>query len=618
MLGFKDQGMGRCIWDSAGRRVAVPARDRGRHVKHLLVVSAILLLVAGSAAGDEVQLNLSVDRTSVQLGQQLRLSVEVSGKVAGVGEPEIQGIDEFSVLSTGSSRSFSLTGGGLRSSTTFTYLLAPTKTGSFKIGPAKLELNGKTYLSQTIEVVVGGTVTPAGPSARPAPGRGPVFLVARVDTNHAYVNQQITLSVLLYSRTQFLEAPRYIPPSTSGFWTEELKPQLTYPITLDGAKYDVVEVRTALFPTAAGTYTIGQATVELTIPEESRRDPFASPFFRGFFSSGRKRILTTEPLRIDVLPLPDEGKPKHFGGAVGRFTIKATLDRATVEENEPVTLTTEVSGEGNLRTIQDAVIPSVAGIRQYPTKGEATTTIEDHRVGGRKVFETVLVPTRPGSYTLPGPHLAFFDPLQGTYREVAAPSLGLEVSPAPLTPAVVESPLIRGVRVVGEDITHIRLAARRWTSASAFPAAPGGWALQVVPLVLLGTGLAWRSISNLRASSQAARNRRTTRMAFRQTKGAKRLVKSGRWRDGLTQTAGALDGYLGQKLGLPGAALTNDRIAQELRARTLPPRLIAETLECRDACDRARFAPGSRQDEAARTVERVGRLIRQLGEHRGW
>jgi hypothetical protein len=591
-------------------------RDGGRWLMRAILGLMAALLAAGVASADDPELSLVADRTSVTVGQDFALTVEVSGRASGTGEPDIEGLDEFRVVSTGSSHSFSLSGTRLEATTTFTYRVVPMRAGTFRVGPARLTIGDKTYISQTLDVTVATTPSVPEHPQEPARGEGAVFLSARVDTNKAYVNQQVTLSVLLYSRTQFLDTPRYGPPSTSGFWAEDLPPQLTYRTTVGGKRYDVVEVRTALFPTAPGTYTIGSASVEVTLPDDSMRDPFGFPRFGGFFSSGKKKILSTEPLQVEVLPAPNQGQPERFQGAVGGFTIRASLDRTTVAQNEPVTLTTVVEGTGNLRAVPDPLFEHPPGFRRYPTKGEVTVTKQDYRVGGKKVFATVLVPADHGSFTLQGPRLVFFNPHEGSYSEVVAPAMQLEVSPAPEQTALVEGPGVRGVTVVGEDIGHIKLSATGWTRSRPFPAAPGGWPLQVIPLALVAGGLIWRGVSRVHASSGAAQRRRAARVATARVRRSRRALHGERWRDALGDVAGALDDYLADKLGVGRASLTNDRIGEELRARSCPQDLVAQVLLCRDECNRARFAPGTGSAKAVSLANVALDIIKRLGEHR--
>ena len=98
-------------------------------MKSLLLGVLTTLVLASSAPADDVEVSLAADRSAVRLGHELRLTVEVSGKGSGVSEPTVDGLEAFRVLSTSSSHSFSLTGGGLQASTTFTYRIVPTQTG---------------------------------------------------------------------------------------------------------------------------------------------------------------------------------------------------------------------------------------------------------------------------------------------------------------------------------------------------------------------------------------------------------------------------------------------------------------------------------------------------------
>ena len=75
-----------------------------------------------------------------------------------------------------------------------------------------------------------------------------------------YVNEQITLTFKFYTKVNLLSQPQYSPPDTTGFITEDLPPQRNYYTIIDGERYYVSEIKTALFPTTSGKFVIGPAT----------------------------------------------------------------------------------------------------------------------------------------------------------------------------------------------------------------------------------------------------------------------------------------------------------------------------------------------------------------------
>ncbi len=91
-----------------------------------------------------------------------------------------------------------------------------------------------------------------------------IFVTTSVDKARAYVDEQITLSFKFYRRISLWEQPRYTPPELSGFWSEDMPPQQEYYESVNGVRYQVTEIKTALFGTAPGKATVGAAALDYT------------------------------------------------------------------------------------------------------------------------------------------------------------------------------------------------------------------------------------------------------------------------------------------------------------------------------------------------------------------
>ena len=64
-------------------------------------------------------------------------------------------------------------------------------------------------------------------------------------------------------------------------------------------------------------------------------------------------VVGSNPVEIEVLPLPEAGRPDAFTGLVGRLEVSASIDRTDAETNDALTYRLEVSGTGNIRTLMD-------------------------------------------------------------------------------------------------------------------------------------------------------------------------------------------------------------------------------------------------------------------------
>ncbi|MGB2768750.1 MAG: BatD family protein, partial [Candidatus Zixiibacteriota bacterium] len=188
----------------------------------------LLLLLVRSGLAQNISFDASVDRTEVSVGEQITLTVSVSGDVKAIPQPELPSLDEFNVYSAGRSQNFTYVNGRLSASVTFNYVLVPRKAGKLTIGPARIKLDGKTYQTAPIQIAVASEgKTPSSPASskeeksttKPQLSGKDIFMETVVDKRKAYVNEQIVLTLRFYQGIRLFDNPQYTPPSLTGFWT---------------------------------------------------------------------------------------------------------------------------------------------------------------------------------------------------------------------------------------------------------------------------------------------------------------------------------------------------------------------------------------------------------------
>ncbi|HEY1848593.1 MAG TPA: BatD family protein [Opitutaceae bacterium] len=155
----------------------------------------------------------------------------------------------------------------------------------------------------------------------------------------------------------------------------------------------------------------------------------------GFFQQRQYQqfAVPDQPVSIEVRPLP--AAPQGFRGAVGDFRISSKIVPLEVKVGEPVTWTIELSGAGNwpqIRGLPSREAPaSFQAIQPKPKRTQAAGKLFD----GSLSEDVVLVPTSPGSYTLPPLEFTYFDPKSGSYRTISAPGAPAVSFGAPSTEA---------------------------------------------------------------------------------------------------------------------------------------------------------------------------------------
>ena len=604
----------------------------------------LLLLVARDAPGQEISVTSEVNRTRVPVDETLILTVSVSGSDLGdVPNPVLPDMQPFIVMGSTSSTSssFNLVNGQLSSSRSvrFIYQLKPRRTGTYIIDAAEVTLDGVTHATTpiTIEVAPGtaGTSKPGATRAAPSggstsPAASPpqdsagmpdledtVYIRTNVDKKRAYLGEQVTVTYTIYTRLGLSNARYDVVPSYTGFWMEELFSAHHFDFMeeiIGGRRYAVAKLREiALFPTVTGELKLESLSmicdVQAERTERSRRslfDSFLSDPFDTFFSTTRQIRVVSGEQTVQVLPLPDAGRPEGFRNAVGDFSLMAMVDHATTEVNQPVTLTIELTGEGNLKTVEDPELPPLGDFREYQSGNRAEYASGGPRISGTKTWDHVLIPTVPGDHIIASIVFPFFDPDADAYRVTTTDPVTITVLPASGTQAaIVGMPQKSVVRQIREDIQYIK-------PESVFLGDQGEvlfrstWylLLHVLPVAAVLATVLYRSHAHrLRHDIGFARRRRAKRIAFKLLRRSREQIEQGALDQAFTGVSNALYGYIADKCDLPTAGLTSPRIVELLRERGVDEETAALVMDGLDACDLARFAP------TTHTAEHAGDLL---------
>jgi hypothetical protein len=229
---------------------------------------------------------------------------------------------------------------------------------------------------------------------------------------------------------------------------------------------------------------------------------------------------------VQVLPLP-EGKPESFTGAVGTFTIKATLDKLQARTNDALTFVLTVSGSGNLRLIEAPAVSFPPDFEVYDPKTTVPAGATD--VSGYKTFEYLIIPRHSGTYSIPGVAFSYFDPTARQYKTLLSEGFTLDIAKGEdqgTGPAVVRGVDREDVRFLGKDIRYIKTvkyAASR--GENLFFGSIAFWLWYLIPALLSGAALWWRRRYIRIYSDQTSASNACSKFAARKLK---KPVLSGR------------------------------------------------------------------------------------------
>ena len=565
-----------------------------------------LLLTAAVAGAQQLTVTAEVDKTQVTLDEQVVLAVTVTGPQTSLPDPQMPSLQNFSMYSSGRNQSISFINGRVSSSVIHTFVLIPRTVGKGIIGPITVSAQGASAKTDPIEieVVKSGNEPAAAPQARPAPrpaaASGPdIFVTTELDRRRALVNEQVTLSFKFYTAVSLMGNPEYNPPKLEGFLTEDLPPLRHYNVIIKGRPYYVTEIKMALFPLQTGKLSIGPATVHCQVQQDITADPFASDFFDKFFSQGlitpKAKTMTTQPLTLQVDPIPSAGRPPDFNGAVGRFSLSASLDKTRAKVGDAVTLSMILQGSGNLKSLGNPDLPELPSWRVFDPVASVNEEKRGDQVQGSRVTRTVLVPRVSGELTIPPIALSYFDTDQQRFVRLQTKSMTVSVAPgeANATPAVgyisPTASVAKGLSRVNEDIAYLKVKpqtpawtklAESWTSAEP---------LHTLPFLFFAWALGLHLYRERLASDpKGARARGALKAARARLSSAGRAADS---KKAVGLMAEALTGYLADKLGEPAPSLTLRRALELLRAHHLPETSLARAQALWEELDSRRFAP---------------------------
>lgn len=254
----------------------------------------------------------------------------------------------------------------------------------------------------------------------------PYSLDLAIDRQRLYPGQSALLTVTLTHPAESLPGALAYPrlAAAEGVSVAEFATPGHSVADRNGRTVSRLEFRAGLTAVTPGSHLIGPAQIRA-----EQRQPAAGGSFFGETSTVPVTI-TSAPLTLTVLPLPTEGRPADFSGAVGTFSITTSVTPHRVEPGDPLTVTTVISGSGDLA---GTVCPQVSakGFRGYPPVAR--------RADGRlECRQTVLPPH--GATEVPPLAFSFFDSDTSRYRTVTSAAAPFSTVSAPAPPT---APLTR-------------------------------------------------------------------------------------------------------------------------------------------------------------------------------
>jgi len=397
------------------------------------------------------------------------------GKIKG-RLPLVSGIEISSNPSV--SRGVNIINGVHSVNITYAFPVLVKSEGLFTIPSWKIEIAGKSYQvpAATIKVV------PPGKEFQEA-----VMLQLERPRESFFVGESVPCLLKLYIRSDVRYRLQKLPEKIGDSFIQSDLPE--NPIAtrerMGNHVYDAFVWPLTLTALKAGTENLTYQVKILIAKSRPKRSSrgffdnfFSNPFEDTFFNrnQGQEVIVHTDDKPIQILELPAQGRPDSFTGAIGLLDMHIRLSDNEVQVGEPLTLTIEISGEGNFERIPSPRIEENENFKVYPPKSKFSAS---DAIGwkGTKSFEYILIPQTEQIDEIPPVAFNFFEPNVRQYVDLTTEALPLSVSSAALE-ALAVTP-----QTFARPIEQASLAVESAAPPALLPLQllPGPWTQGIVP-----------------------------------------------------------------------------------------------------------------------------------------
>lgn len=512
---------------------------------------------------------------------------------------------------------FSSTVNGSYSSTeSYKYILQPLKEGAMTIASASVRVGGNTLYTEKIEL----TVLPPKPQKQqnnqnqvqqaPPPNRqaakqdnedwkkqaaDKLFVKFYTDNEQPYIGEQVFVYAKLYvgintNGVQLTEIPEF-----QGFWKQEIEFSQEEPEmeVYKGRRYNTYLVaKYALFPLKEGKYTIDpvkmKAILTLQVP---RTINFGRIQMETYDFEYVEYNFASDALVIDAKPLPLENRPVGFIGAVGQFDLKTTIDSTQVNYGSPIRWKASLSGRGNIMSIQEPELEFPRLFDVYDPEIKENISTKSNYVNGSKSYEYILVPKRPGSYTIPSLGFSYFDPKKEEYITLYSPEYPIEVKGE--MPKV-EMDEVEENFIEAYELAPVRMENDLSKQNDSFFGSSRFYSGISVPFILYGFFLlAMRWKDNNQVDLVALKNKRALKEAKKRLEKAKINLDAQEKEAFYTEIFDAFNGYVGDKLAINQADLNKEYVVERFREKEISENLAEQFIQVLSNAEAALYSPAS-------------------------
>lgn len=561
----------------------------------------------------------------VAQGAQFRISYTVNAQASNLKAPTFRDFNFLGGPSQSTSSNMQIINGQVSQTVQYSYTfhLQAVNLGVFEIGEASITVNGQTHRSNKLSVEVVAGNAPAARQQQPQQrqqntqaqevqtiGAKDVFVRAIASKTNVYEGEEIAVLYKMYTAIPIAQYSINKIPSSRGFWTSELSDRRgqpkQYQETFDGRNYTVAEIRKVyVYPQQSGNLKIEPLEMEILAQvrkaQQQRRGFWDSFFDDPFFGGGHtnvKKSISSNTVNINVRKLPDN-VPVEFSGAVGNFSISASVDRTELPANEALKLQLTITGKGNLKLIDYPTIKFPKDFEVYDPKSIDQTKVTETGTSGSMIFEYVAIPRSKGNYKIEASKFVFFNPAKGNYVSLSIPEFEIKVSKGTGSgESILTSVNQKELQYVGSDIRFLNKQSHALTQKKLlFFGSFVYWILLILPLLLFILFIMiYKKEIKKRSDIVSVRNKKAGKMARKRLLQARKMLDSNAKNEFYEELSKAIWGYTADKLMISNSDLSTETVIDAVKAAGLKVEIVSNLENLLHECEFARFSPANSEN----------------------
>lgn len=566
-------------------------------------------------AAQDVKFEAKVSKNSLGLNENLQISFAINQDGDNFSPPDFEGFRL--VGGPFQSTSYSWINGVKSFNRSFTYILQPTKKGTFTIKSASIEFNDEIYKTAPIKITVTDAIQqPKDPNSPDYKAGEGIHLVAEVSRGNPYVNEPLTVVYKLYFDPRFIvrNVREVANPKYNGFWSQhiDIKKLEAVPGTYNGQDYAMVVWRKViLYPLEAGNKPLEPLSIVLDVDVPTRK---RIGFMETTSYSTTQKTVSAGAKSINVKALPEKGKPQDFNGAVGNFDFSVKTSKTQLKAGESLDLTVTASGNGNLKLFQlpKPEFPNAFEVFDPQHKEEVNTPLSG--MAGKISDTYTIIPQFKGKYTIKPQTFSYFDLSSNSYKTVTSEPIEITVLEGNAVASSTQNDSKKPV-VKNDTFQYIKLTSyltpinnRSFFGSNMF------YGLLVAPFLLLPIIILARKKKEARDADEFGnRVRRNTKLAKKFLADAKKQM--GYKVPFYMAMEKALHNFLKAKLHIETSEMSKENIQELLLNKKASETTVAQFITLMNDCEFARYTPSSEvamQQDYNKAVEVISELEKQI------